>query len=309
MILRSNHAGFGKAGAMSKMLSRRRAAFVLLIPAMLVSSSLFALRWFEYAVTFQPDRYKPGQSWVVPNGADDVSFLNQDGQHLDGWFMPSKSSKAGATVMFLHGQGGNISNVAVIGERLAAAGFNVLLFDYRGYGKSEGEISGERDMYADADAAYDYLVNARGIAQDRLFLYGHSLGTAAVVDLASRRKCAGIILESGLSSASDIASFRLPWLPAFLHGLARNRFDSASKLASVLCPVLVAHGEPDNVVPTEEGRALYAAAREPKKLVIVPGAGHVVWGDGGANYFNQVTTFMEESLGGGVAKSQPTRGY
>lgn len=306
MILSRKQAGFGKGAA--KSLGRSRVALVLLIPAMLASSSVFALRWYEYALTFQPDRYQVGQAWVVPKGANEVSFPNSDGQSLDGWFIPAQSPEL-ATVMFIHGQGGNISNVAAIGERLAAAGFNALLFDYRGYGKSEGKISGERDMYADADAAYDYLVKTRGIPQDRLFLYGHSLGTAAVVDLASRRKCAGIILESGLASASSMASFRLPWLPGFLHSLGRNRFDSADKLASVFCPVLVAHGDADDVVPTEEGLALFAAAREPKQLVIVRGAGHVVWSDGGAGYFNRVTTFMEETLGGGVAKSQPNRAY
>lgn len=268
----------------------------VLLPTMLVGSSLYALRWCEYAVTFQPERYNAGQAWSLPKGSEDISLLNRNRQQLDGWFVSSQSKPALATVIFFHGQAGNISNVSSIGESLAALGFDVLLFDYRGYGRSEGEIADERDMYADADAAFDYVVNQRGTPPERVVLYGHSLGTAAVVDLASRQRCGAIILESGLSSASDMASIRLPWLPRWLHAFGKNRFESAKKLASVFCPVLVAHGEPDNVVPTSEGRALYAAAHEPKKLIILPGADHSVFGYGGEKYFGEIAKFITDSL-------------
>ena len=284
----------------AKQLSRIRTLKLLcvsiLFPTLFATASLYALRWFEYAITFQPDPYKAGQTWTIPTGAEDVSFLNQNGQRLDGWFIPSQSGPALATIIFFHGQGGNVSNVAFIGEGLASRGFDVLLFDYRGYGRSEGEITDEGDMYADADAAYDYVVNQRGASAERVVLYGHSLGTAAVVDLASRRKCGAIILESGLSSASDMASIRLPWLPAWLRTLGRNRFDSVDKLPAASCPVLVTHGEPDNVVPTEQGRALYAAAHEPKKLIIFKGADHGVSSYSGDYYFAQITDFIEASL-------------
>lgn len=273
----------------------------VLFPTLFATASLYALRWAEHAITFQPDRYKAGQTWTLPGGAEDVSFLNKNGQRLDGWFMPSRSGPALATIIFFHGQGGNVGNVAFVGEGLASRGFDVLLFDYRGYGRSEGQITDEGDMYADADAAYDYVVNQRGASTERVVLYGHSLGTAAVVDLASRRKCGAIILESGLSSASDMASIRLPWLPMWLHPLGRNRFDSVDKLPAVSCPVLVTHGEPDNVVPTEEGRALYAAAHEPKRLIILEGADHGVAGYGGDHYFAQLTGFIKTSLKTGTS--------
>jgi pimeloyl-ACP methyl ester carboxylesterase len=263
-----------------------------------MGSSLYALRWFENAVTFQPDRYESGKSWVLPERAEDVRFLNRDRETLDGWFVHSSSGTALATVIFFHGQGGNITNVGWLGEKLASFGLDVLLVDYRGYGKSEGAIRNERDMYADADAAYDYVVSQRGTPPDRVILYGHSLGTAAVVDLASRRTCAAIILESGLSCATDIASVRLPWMPSWLRALGENKFDSARKLASVFCPVLVAHGEPDNVVPTEEGKALYAAANQPKRLIIIPGAGHGVAGFGGDKYIRDISEFIRDSMRG-----------
>jgi uncharacterized protein len=270
----------------------------VLLPTILIVSLLYALRWCEYAITFQPERYTAGQAWLLPKGGEDISLLNQNRQQLDGWFVSSQSKPALATVIFFHGKAGNISNVCSIGESLAALGFDVLLFDYRGYGRSEGEIADERDLYADADAAFDYVVNQRGTPPERVVLYGHSLGTAAVVDLASRRRCGAIILESGFSSASDMASIRLPWLPQWLHAFGKNRFESARKLASVFCPVLVAHGEPDNVVPTSEGRALYGAAHEPKKLIILPGAHHSVFGYGGEKYFGEIAKFINDSLKG-----------
>lgn len=275
----------------------------LLVAPLFISSSLYALRWCEYAITFQPARYNPGQTWLLPERSEDVSFLNRSEQRLSGWFIHSRVKPALATVIFFHGQAGNITNARSVGENLAALGFDALLFDYRGYGRSEGEIADERDMYADADAAYDYVVNQRGASPERVVLYGHSLGTAAAVDLASRQRCGAIILESGLSSASDIAGIKLPWLPKWLHPLGRNRFESTRKLAAISCPVLVAHGEPDSVVPTEEGRALYSAAREPKQLIILPGAGHDVSGYGGEKYLREIARFIEVSLRGRTTTS------
>jgi pimeloyl-ACP methyl ester carboxylesterase len=248
---------------------------LLLLPV-LGSSFLYAVRWCEFAVIFHPDPYSPGQAWKLPRDGQDVYFLNSDRQRLHGWFISSQSQPPTTTVIYFHGNAGNISNVGWVGESLAARGFDVLLFDYRGYGRSEGEMRDERDLYADADAAYDYVVNQRGVSAEQVVLYGHSLGTAAAVDLASRSRCGAVILESGLSSAKDMASVMLPWLSQVLHAAGKNRFESARKLNRIHCPVLVMHGEPDGVVPTEQGRALFAAANEPKRLVIAPGAGHVV---------------------------------
>lgn len=284
------------ASSRGSFLSFRRLSFAFILPSVLFGSSFYGLRWCEYALTFQPERYESTEKWTLPAGAEEVTFPNRDHQWLNGWFINSRIKDPSGTVVFFHGQGGNISNVGWIGESLASLGFNVLLFDYRGYGKSEGRIANERDLYADADAAYDFVVDKLGTPAEQVVLYGHSLGTTAVVDLASRRRCGAIILESGISSASDMASVRLPWLPHWMYGLAINRFESAKKLATVSCPVLVAHGEPDNVVPTEEGRRLFAAANEPKRLIILQGADHGVSAFGGASYFDELKKFIRESL-------------
>jgi hypothetical protein len=258
--------------------------------------SFYSVRWFEFAVTFHPEPFSTSQGWTLPKGAEEVSFQNADRLLLHGWFVSSPTQPAAATVIFFHGNGGNIASVGWLGERLAARGFDVLLFDYRGYGKSQGEMRDERDLYTDADAAYKYIVTERHVPSERVVLYGHSLGSAAVADVGARTKCAAVILESGLSSASAMAGTMLPWLPRWLHSIGRNRFDSARKLASVRCPTLIIHGEPDNVVPTENGRALFAAANEPKRLIITPGAGHVVFSFGGDEYFDQIAKFLVEAL-------------
>jgi hypothetical protein len=254
----------------------------------------FILRWIERAITFHPVRYNSRDAWTLPHGAEDVWFTTTDGIRLHGWFFKAQSN-ALATVIYFHGNGGNISNIGWIGERLATRGFAVLLFDYRGYGRSEGVIEGEQGLYADAEAAYNYVL-AGGAKANSVVLYGQSLGTAAAVDLAYRHQCAAVILESGLSSESDMASIVLPWFPRHMHFLTKNRFDSARKLTQVRCPVLVTHGEPDSTIPTEQGRKLFAAANEPKKLIVFPGVDHNVFGSLGVRYLDTISEFITDAL-------------
>jgi fermentation-respiration switch protein FrsA (DUF1100 family) len=251
------------------------------------------LRWFERKVTFHPERYSPREAWSTPSGANDVWFTTADGFRLHGWFFEPEAQSKLATVIYFHGNGGNITNVGWVGENLAARGFAVLLFDYRGYGRSGGEVSDERDIYRDADAAYDFVVSKA--PAESMVLYGQSLGTAAVVDLASRRQCSAIILESGFSSAGDVASDLFPWFPRPLRFLFRSQFESARKLRKVTSPVLITHGEPDPVIPTHQSQLLFAAANEPKKLLIFPGTGHNVFGSMGDAYLDIVSQFIRES--------------
>ena len=252
----------------------------------------FGLRWFEHAVTFHPVRYDTRQEWKQPTGTQDVWLRTTDGIRLHGWFFETSERPAIATIIFFHGNGGNISNIGWVGERLSARGFDVLLLEYRGYGRSEGDVDGELGLYIDANTAYDYVTKTRGIRPESVVLYGQSLGTAVATDLASRNACAAMILESGFSSASDLASSVLPLLPRRVHFLAKNRFETARKLSKVTCPVLITHGDPDSTIPTEHGHRLFAAANEPKKLLIFPGAGHNVFGSQGNEYLDLIADFL-----------------
>jgi len=270
---------------------------VLILTLIGLPLGYFLLRRFETAVIFQPAREPWGGRWKLPKGAEDVWLTSDDGTRLHGWFVRAGTQPAAATVIYLHGNGGNLSHLDWLGESLAVKGFDVLLFDYRGYGKSDGAATDERALYADADAAYEYISKTRGVPPEKIVLYGQSLGTAAAVDVAARRPCGALIIESGLSSASDMAASLIPWLPRFTHRLTRNRLDSVGKLPKVGCPVLVAHGDRDEVIPFEQANRLFAAAPEPKRLVIVRGAGHnnllVI---GSEPYLRDIAGFINESV-------------
>jgi len=262
------------------------AAAVAFVFALLVS--FLMIRWLESAITFHPAKSAAGDSPTLPASAQDVWFTTTDGVRLHGWKFTPSTKPTASTVIYFHGNGGNITNVGWVGKLLASRGLGVLIFDYRGYGFSEGLLRNEDELYRDADAAYDFVT---GNGASNIVLYGQSLGTAAVADLASRRPCSAIILESGLSSASDMAATVLPWFPRSLHFVLRNRFDSVHKLSKVQCPVLITHGDPDPIIPTEQGRLLFASANEPKKLLIFPGAGHNVFGSAGKSYLDTIASF------------------
>src|SRR5215218_7333186 len=247
---------------------------ILIIALIGIPVGFFMLRRFEASVIFHPEREALGGVWRVPRGAEEVWFRNAEGLKLYGWFFRTAAQPAHATVVYAHGNGGNLSYCGWVGESLAARGFDVLLFDYRGYGRSEGEAAGEGGLYADAEAAYDFLTKERGVPASQIALYGQSLGTAAVADVAARRECGALVLESGLSSAADMAAVVMPWLPRFVRGLTKNKLDTVSKLPGVRCPVLVVHGDRDELIPVAQGRTLFEAAPGPKRLVIVEGAGH-----------------------------------
>lgn len=255
----------------------------------------FGARRFERSVVFHPERYTEGAQWKVPGGGEDVWFRGASGERLHGWYVRARGVEAerAPTVIYFHGNGGNINLIGWLGEALSSRGLNVLLFDYRGYGRSEGVARDERGIYEDADAAYDYIVRERGANPRQVVLYGQSLGTTVAVDLAARRPCAAIILESGLSSASDMASMILPWVPVWVHRYGANRFESARKLERVSAPVFVAHGGRDRTIPVEQGYKLYSAAREPKRLVILEEAGHNdLIAKGGREYLDTLGAFI-----------------
>jgi fermentation-respiration switch protein FrsA (DUF1100 family) len=271
---------------------KRISLWIALLVCVAMFGFVYSVRRIESAITFHPERYN-AVNHPVPAKAVDVWFKTDDGVRLHGWKFTSDVSPAKASIIYFHGNSGNITYVGWLGEQLSIQGFDVLLVDYRGYGISEGTIEDESGLYSDGDAAYDYLVS-QGRRPDEIVCYGQSLGTAVAVDLAARRGCKALIIESGLSSASEMATQAIPWLPRSLHFLGKNRFDSVGKLPRVHCPVLITHGDPDSVIPTDQSRQLFNAASMPKKLVLFPGADHNVFGSQGKPYLNLIATFLNE---------------
>lgn len=256
----------------------------------------FVLRQLEFMMTYHPEPYIPGPDWTLPANGEEVWVKVANGERAHGWFLRSKERPAIATVLYCHGNGGNLSNIVWVAQELTLRGFDTMIFDYRGYGRSEGRLTDEWGLYADTEAVYDHLVRERGVKAEKLALYGQSLGTTAAIDLASRRPCGALIVESGLSSASDMGAVSFPWLPRQLHFLAKNRFESARKIADVKCPALIAHGTNDPVIPVEQARKLYESARDPKRLVIVEGGDHFLFGSAGEKFVSGMVDFIQSSV-------------
>lgn len=253
------------------------------------------LRSFVDSMTFHPAAYPDGW-WDLADrlGAEDVSLEAVDGVRLHAWRVPAAGEAAAATTLFLHGNAGNLTHRIAHIEAIARAGSDLLILDYRGYGKSEGSPS-EEGLYRDAAAAYDWLVES-GAPADRIVCHGESLGTAVAADLATRRPCAGVILEAPFPSRAAVAARVLPVLGPLL---ARG-FDTAAKLATIEAPVLVVHGTADGVIPHSLGRETFAAAREPKELWSLPGAGHNdIVERAGAEYGRRLRAFYR-GLGAGL---------
>ena len=173
-------------------------------------------------------------------------------------------------------------------------GLNVFIFDYRGYGRSEGK-PGEKGILLDAQAAYDMLVQTRKVPPDRLFLFGRSLGGTFAAYTARRNPCAGLILESTFTDAKDMAKKMVPFLPI---GFAiRSKLDAVNQVPHITVPKLFFHGTEDEIIPYRLGRKLYDAAAPPKEFYDIQGAGHNdTTRIGGAPYYAKLQSFIQETL-------------
>jgi len=206
---------------------------------------------------------------------DEVRFRSEDGETLAGWFVPAFGGDPGGhdgrgaeTVLFCHGNGGNLSDRLDTIVVFHHWRMNVFIFDYRGYGNSTGKPT-EQGTYLDARAAWNYLTEARGIPPDRIALYGRSLGAAVASHLAVDVHPPALIMESTFTSAPDMAAVMFPWLPGRL--VCRFRYDNLERIGQVRCPVLIAHGGGDRMIPYAQGRRLYEAANRPKTFVELKG--------------------------------------
>ena len=194
---------------------------------------------------------------------------SDDGERLHGWWIERRAPGHGHVLLF-HGNAGNIGDRLAHARLLTAAGFDVLLFDWRGYGNSSG-TPGEQGTYRDARAARDCLLRQPGVDRARVLYLGESLGGAVAVELALAHPPAALVLLSAFTSVRDMARLHYGLIPT---ALVPDAYPSLRRIAGLRAPLLVLHGEDDMIVPVEHGRALYDAAPEPKRLSIVPGAGH-----------------------------------
>ena len=241
----------------------RLVRFVVIAYLMIV----LAFTFFENSLLFHPSRYPQGD-WALSPGIEDAWFTSADGAKLHGWYLQGEEDKP--VVLFCNGNAGNIAYRRHVLDALADMRITAMMFDYRGYGRSEGSPN-ERGILADARAARSWLAKLANVPEDRIVLWGESLGGAVAVDLAADG-ARGLIVENTFHSLPEVAKHHFPWLPIKL-GM-RTRLASGEKIGNYRGPLLQFHGDADEVVPYSQGQKLFERANQPKTFVTVPGAKH-----------------------------------
>ena len=236
----------------------------------------------------------------------EVTIRTEDGERLHAWWVPARAPSLGH-VLLLHGNAGNVGDRLPHVERLASVGFDVLAFDYRGYGRSTGR-PGERGLQLDAHAAYEALLGRRGVDPARVLYLGESLGGAVALALALERPPAGLILQSAFTSVRDMARLHYPLIPpAFVH----DGFPSVRRIGRLRAPLLVLHGARDAIVPVMHGDELFGAAPGPKRMHVFPGAGHNdLLAGSGAEWAQVIAAWAGElGLSAAAARHHPRAGH
>ncbi len=256
--------------------------------ALVLLLTLAALLFFENRFVFRPSR-QPSGSWQPDGpGATECTFPTRDGLRLHAWWQPG-SGGAGddrrPVLLWCHGNTGNVTHRAEAFRRFTSKGLGVLLFDYRGYGKSEGRPS-ERGLYMDAEAAYKYLTEAQGIAPERIVCFGRSIGSTVALHVALLRKTAGVVIEGAFENLGAVVRRRVPIVP--VSAFVSNRMDNVSRVQRLRVPLLVIHDARDTVVPAAQARAVFRAAPGQKEFYSLEGAGHSDIADAGGDEYYEV---------------------
>ncbi|WP_369973874.1 alpha/beta hydrolase [Pelomonas sp. KK5] len=226
---------------------------------------------------FQPGERTWSGATAAAEGLEDVWIDYADSQgsavRLHGLWLPAAEPEGAPVLLYLHGARFDVRGSAPRIRRMQQLGFSVLAVDYRGFGRSSKALPSEASAAEDARAAWDWL--AAKHAESRRYVYGHSLGGAIAVELASQvqQQAAGLIVEASFPSIPDVvSSFKWGWLP--VGPLITQRFEAGERIGSLKMPVLVVHGSEDRLIPPALGRALYDKAPEPKRFVLVEGGSH-----------------------------------
>ncbi|MGD1930746.1 MAG: alpha/beta hydrolase [Leptolyngbyaceae cyanobacterium] len=231
-----------------------------------------ALWWGQTRLIFHPQPAPTTTPASVGLAYEDIQISVAEG-HIHGWWLPHEAPHA-KTALVLHGNASNVADTLNQTQPLLAAGLSALVIDYRGYGRSSGPFPNESRAYADAAAAWAYLVETRGIPADAIVIFGHSIGGAIAIDLAYHQpQAAGLIVQASFTSMTAMMD-HVGYSRIVPKWLLHQRFDSITKIASVSPPLLLIHGLADTTVPARMSEALQAAAAAPKQLWLLPGAEH-----------------------------------
>ena len=272
---------------------RRVILKVLRVGALLVGVLILGFltgcwNWFMENLVFFPETTIEQTPLDLDLPFEDVWFTSGDSVRLHGWLIPASSPKH--LLLFCHGNAGNISHRLDNVRLLHNMGISVFIFDYRGYGRSQGHIS-EKGFYQDSEAAYAVARKWAGQNGAKLVVFGRSLGGIAATHLGATQKCDGLILESTFTNMGAMARAHYP-LP-FAETLLKHRLNALDEIVQVRVPILFFHGDRDRIVPIKLGRKLFKAAPNPKEFVVLPGAGHNdTYVVGGQDYFKKIESFF-----------------
>ncbi|MCX7662018.1 MAG: alpha/beta hydrolase [Candidatus Omnitrophica bacterium] len=200
---------------------------------------------------------------------EDIYFTTSDNLKLNGWFIPAQNPCA--TLLYLHGNAGNISHRLELIQVFNQLNLNVFIIDYRGYGRSEG-VPSEEGLYLDAEASYEYLVKTKNLPENKIIIFGKSIGANVAVDLAKKKKPLCLIIYGGFTSAYEMGKVIFPFLDIF-RWLITIKFDAENKIKEIKIPKLIIHSIDDEIVPFRLGKKLFESANEPKDFLSLRG-GH-----------------------------------
>jgi fermentation-respiration switch protein FrsA (DUF1100 family) len=242
---------------------------IIIAAAVVYFCVLAAMYLLQRRILFLPEKHILPPAEYGLEGFEESIGVASDGYDIQLWY---KKAEAGMpTILYFHGNAANLANRAGTFKSFTDKGFGILALGYRGYGKSTGTPT-ERGLYRDARAAITYLQFEFGVPMNQIILYGESLGSGVAVHMAKEYRPAGVVLEAPYTSVANRAAEIYFFIP--VHLLIKDKFDSLSKIANIRSPVLVIHGEKDATIPTSHGRAILAAAPEPKKGVFFAEKGH-----------------------------------
>jgi uncharacterized protein len=241
---------------------------VALIVAFIYVVAIMLSLALQTKLIFFPGKLPGEYKYDVEKGGEEVFFKTSDGETINGLFYKGAGTNV---IIYFHGNAGDLSSWQQVAEDFTSFGFNLLIIDYRGYGKSTGELS-EDGFYSDAEAAFQFAVTQKGFHENQIIAYGRSIGSGVAVDLASKHSLKGLILEAPYASLSQLVQERVPYLfPKFW---LRYQFDSKQKLKQVKCPMLLIHGDSDAVIPANHSQILYNTFQGKKHFILIPGGPH-----------------------------------
>lgn len=246
---------------------------------------------FQKKIIYHPYPAGPHEQSVLASYTwlEEVRLKASDQVELHAVWVPPSEDRP--VLIFSHGNAGNLFGRLPLVQKFRDQGLGVFLYDYRGYGQSQGS-PGEEGLYLDSEAAWEWVTGKKGIAPNRIISYGRSLGAAVALRLALSRDVAGVILEVPFTSAKDMAKEVLPFFPS--GPFITESFDNLQGVRSLSRPLLVIGGDQDRVVPPWMAKAVFEAASSPKQLLIIPGAGHddAPW-IGGQVYLERIDGFAD----------------